>query len=215
MINEALSKSLNRVIQHFDENSFSIISASRAIYDKDENNTRTQSLISDIRGLGLGFVKMKGRYIEGFGTESEQKPVQEDVLFVASKKMRVDTDTNTSDEKAENKRKNESLNEDFRNKMISLGEKYDQESIVFKPFGEDKAYLIGTVDIDEDGKKVWPGKGNSVPVGGLHPGRAGMFHTMLWKNQRTFTFESVEYPKSFMGTWADFLHKKAINESKT
>jgi len=157
---------------------------------------------------------MKGRYVEGYGTEGEKNPVQEDVLFIASKPMKVNTETTPEDESRHNDEVNSKWNEEFKQNMMKLGNKYDQESIVFKPYGEEKAYLIGTVDIDENGKKVWPGHGNMIEVGDIHPGKAGMFHTMLWKNKRTFTFESVEYPKSFMGSWSEFLHRKAINEGR-
>jgi len=215
MINEAASKSLNRVLDHFQNNSFSIISASRGLYGKEENDTRTQNLISDVRGSGFGFVKMKGRYVEGYGTEGEKTPVQEDVLFIASKPMKVNTETTSQEEKKHNDEVNAKWNQEFKQKMIALGNKYDQESIVFKPYEEEKAYLIGTTDVDENGKKVWPGYGNMVEVGDVKLGKAGIFHTMLWKNKRTFTFESVEYPKSFMGSWTDFLQKKAINEGKS
>jgi len=214
MLNEAASKSLTRVLGHFENNAFSIVSASRGIYGKEENKIRTENLISDVRGGGFGFVKMKGRYVEGYGTEGEKNPVQEDVLFIASKPMKVNTETTPEDESRHNDEVNSKWNEEFKQNMMKLGNKYDQESIVFKPYGEEKAYLIGTVDIDENGKKVWPGHGNMIEVGDIHPGKAGMFHTMLWKNKRTFTFESVEYPKSFMGSWSEFLHRKAINEGR-
>jgi len=214
MLNEAASKSLTRVMNHFDRNSFAIISASRGIYSKVENEERTRNLMNDVRSAGYGFVKMSGRYIEGFGTEGEKTPVHEEVLFIASRPMKITVDTTPEHEADRHKEINKSYNDEFKSVMASLGEKYDQESIVFKPFGEEKAYLLGTTDIDENGNKVWPGKGNMVvagDAGDLKAGKAGMFHTMLWKNRRTFTFESVEYAKSFFGTWADFLHKKQMN----
>ena len=45
-MNEAAINSLNRVIQHFEHNAFAIISASRGIYSKEENDQRTDELKS-------------------------------------------------------------------------------------------------------------------------------------------------------------------------
>ena len=221
MLTEAAINSLNRVLQHFDRNAFAIISASRHIYSEKENEARTAELKDLVRKMGYGFVKMKGRYIEGFGTEGEKNPVSEDVLFIASRNMNAITDDMTPYEKEKSEKQNQSFNSQFKIDMAQLGEKFDQEAIIFKPFGKPKAYLMGTTDVDENGKQVYPGKGVMVvagvsdePEGKPRLAKSGMFSTMLWKNKRSFTIESLEYPKNFFGSWCDFLHKKMIQENK-
>jgi hypothetical protein len=208
-MNESALNSLTRVMHHFANNSFAIVSASRGLYGQDENQKRTDQLRNEIRSLGYGFVKMKGSYIEGMGT-SEQKEVHEDVFFIASKAMKEDEVPNHEEFNKQN-------NANFKKDMESLGNKFDQEAIIFKPYGESKAYILGTTDVNENGEPVWPGKGVmsiAGDTGDLKAGKSGTFHTMLWKNKRKFVFESVELPKSFFGSWSDFLHKKMISESK-
>lgn len=208
-MNESALNSLTRVIEHFKNNSFAIISASRGIYGSDENSKRTEELRHDIRSMGYGFVKMKGGYIEGMGTDKET-PVHEDVFFIASKAMKPEESENYEQFNKQN-------NQVFKKDMESLGNKFDQEAIIFKPYGEQKAYILGTVDVNENGEPTWPGKGVMAvagDTGDLKAGKTGQFHTMLWKNKRKFVFESVEMPKSFFGSWTDFLHKKMISESK-
>ena len=219
-MNEAAINSLNRVIQHFEHNAFAIISASRGIYSKEENDQRTDELKSMVRAAGFGYVKMKGKYVEGFGTKGEKHPVDEDVLFIASRPMKVETPDMSKDEKEHVSNVNKQWNQDFKEKVSNLGSKFDQESIIFKPYGDPTAYLLGTIDYDENGKSVFPGNGVMVPAGvsdeptgKLKAGTAGMFHSMLWKNKKTFTFESVEHAKSFFGSWSEFLNKKKILES--
>lgn len=208
-MNEAALNSLSRVMHHFANNSFAIVSASRGIYGEDENDKRTDELRHDIRSMGYGFVKMKGGYVEGIGTKKET-PVRENVFFIASKAMKPDDSPN-------HEQFNKQNNLLFKKDMESLGNKYDQESIIFKPYGEQKAYILGTTDVNENGEPVSPGKGNMVlagDTGELKAGKGGDFQTLLWKNKRPFVFESVEHPKSFFGSWSDFIHKKMIQEYK-
>jgi hypothetical protein len=217
-MNEAAHNSLSRVVQHFDKNSFAIISASRGIYSAIENSERTEELKEKVRAAGYGFVKMRGKYIEGFGTDTEKKSVEEDVLFIASRPMAVISDDMTEKEKDKAKQINNSRNGEFKSDMLNFGNEFDQESILFKPYGERRAYLIGAIDHDENGVKVWPGKGNEVVAGDsgeLKPMQGGMFSTIMWKNKKHFKFESVENSKSFFGSWSDFLHKKMILENKS
>lgn len=108
---QILESSLSRVNAFVKDETrqFAIITAFRGEYSNAENQTRNARLISDIRGLGYGFFKVAGFFVENRGTENERK-VSEDSLFVSTK----NTDAA------------------FRKNLVALCKKYDQEAIIVK-----------------------------------------------------------------------------------
>lgn len=186
-MNEAASASLSRILGHTEDRNIGIISASRGRYPKQENKTRTNELATDIRGAGFGFVKMSGHYIEGFGQEGEKTPVTEEVFFVIGK------DKEDSGH--------------LKSALKKLGAKYDQESILFKPFGDPKAYIVGTTSVNEDGEPVWPGLGTEVEAGTFHPNKVGQFFTKM-KSGKTFVFEGIEIDKTPMQHFSEYIRRK-------
>lgn len=170
IINEA---SLSRVESHTQDRNIGMITAHRGGNveqdDRERNNKNNKRLAADIRSEGLGFIKVKGRYIEGHGT-TEATPVDEHSFLVVGKKGND---------------KGHLL--DF---LKRHGEKYGQDSILHKSHDSTDAVLHGT---NETG---YPGKGKTQEVGEFHPNRAGEFHSML-KGNRSFAFESVEFLRPF------------------
>jgi hypothetical protein len=160
-----LEASLSRVHSHVQGRNIGMITAHRGENTPKENASRNKELEQSIRKSGYGFIKVKGRYIENYGTP-KAKPVDEHSYLVVGK---------TGDDKGH-----------LLNFLKKHGEKYGQDSILHKSTSEETAKLHGT---REGG---WPGKGEVHDVGKFHANRAGEFHTAM-KGTRSFEFaESVE-----------------------
>lgn len=184
---ESASSSLSRILDHIQNRNIGIVSASRGIYPETENNQRSSNLERDIRSAGFGFVKMKGHYIEGFGTETPSEPAKESVFFVIGEK---------GDD-----------NGKLKGVLKNLGNKYDQETVLFKKFDDPNAVLLGTTSKNEKGEPVWPGLGEEVNVGTFHPEKIGTFYTRM-KSGRKFVFESIEPNKSWFQSFAEYVKNK-------
>lgn len=169
ILNEA---SLSRVMQHTKERNIGMITAFRSENTKQENLKLNKNLEADIRKAGFGVIRVKGRYIENFGTE-DATPVDENSYLVVGDKG------------------------DDSGKLLSflqkLGKKYKQDSILHKGTQDEKAVLHGT---KEGG---WPGLGKTHETGTWHPDRAGEFHTLMRGGKKKFAFESFQFmnPPSF------------------
>lgn len=143
---------ISRIYQHATNPAIAvgIISASR----KDTaatNVQRTTQLANMVRSAGYGYVFVDGRYVEDGG------PVQETSIFVIG-----DGDSTKLQRHLET----------WRNQ-------FEQESVLFRPAGEKKAYLLF-----RDGGKM--------SLGDFHPDRAGEFMTHLrGRSAHSFVFEAV------------------------
>jgi hypothetical protein len=174
--------SLGRIYQHTKNRNLGIITAFRNEYTLDENKKRNQELIKKIRDAGYGFNKIKGRFIENYGTDLA-RPVDEESILVFGK------DGNDNDQ--------------LLNDLKNLGTEYEQESILHKAYDSDVAKLHGTKD------PGFPGLNQTFELGTWHPDKVGEFHSVLRDpktgnsslngTKRTFTFESVDIvsPASF------------------
>ena len=160
--------SLSRVGSLTKDRNIGMITAHRATYTKQENDARNNSLETDLRAAGHGFVKVKGRYIENYGKD-DAKTVDENSILVIGR--------------------NGQDSGHLKGSLLKLGKKYDQDSVLIKPHDEETAYLHGT---NETG---WPGLGKKTSVGNWHPGRVGEFHSLL-RGKKTFSFESVNEDKN-------------------
>ena len=154
--------SLSRVYEHTKKRNIAAISASRSEYSPEENKKRTKELREDIRKAGFGFIKIKGRFIENQGTENE-KPVDEDVCLIIG------------DDSDLGKRR-------LKKMVQALGTKYEQESILYKPFDSDDAELIETVGEN---------KGQITNIGVWHPNKVGQYFSVM-KHGNTFVFSPKE-----------------------
>ena len=82
--------SLTRIHQHTKNRNIGMVSAFRSMYDLSDNLRRTSLLEADIKSSGFAFIKMKGRYIEGYGTEPpsgvyDQGSLGNSIVLVAPK----------------------------------------------------------------------------------------------------------------------------------
>lgn len=175
-----------RLMGHTQNRNVGIISAFRGRYTKRENLARSAKMEGEIRGAGFGFYRLEGHYIEGYGSEKE-KDVHERSIFVIGKEGE------------------DSGN--LKGLLMKLGAKYNQDSILFKPHNDKKAYLIGTQSKNEDGEPVsFPGLGNSVSVGEFKPMKMGEFYSRM--KGRPFVFESYEQADTWMSSYAKYIALK-------
>ena len=164
-INES---SLSRVRRHVQEHDCAVMTAFRGdpsdnsnctenatMYDSD-NMTRNRDLKATLLGLGFGVTKVDGSYIEDFGTDIA-KEVKENSLFCVNLK-----DDST-----------------FIDRIVTLGEKFCQDSVLIIPRGGEGAYLVGTNNTE------FPGFGNKEVVGSLSYGKESEFMTRV--GNRPFT----------------------------
>lgn len=169
MINEAAIKSLSRVWQHTKNSNIGIITAFRGELKLEDNRKRNKQLSALIRQNGFGYFTVIGFYTENLGSEEEEKVQEESFVVISS--------ANDAGK--------------LKNFLMKMGEKYNQDSILYKAASEDDAILIGTAG----GR--WPGKGSIVKAGKWSPQKMGTYYTKM-KGNRTFVFESVELPEGLM-----------------
>ena len=157
--------SLSRVWQHAEsDRPIAILTAFRGEYDREENIRRNRQLAATIREMGYGFFFVDGYWIENQGTDREVH-VSEDSLFVIAP---------------------EGTDKKFREQIVALGKKYNQDGVLIK---------------DKDGAKIYDQQGTvSVNVGTLVPGKAGEIYTRLRKNKKsdTFVFEGERDDHGFI-----------------
>lgn len=140
---------------------------------KKDNTKRNLALAADLKKAGYGITKIVGSYPEG-GTS-----VKEISYFVV-------------DLKDSGKLKKD---------LIKLGEKYDQDSILFIPQGainntsSEKAKLYGTNSCCNN----WIGKGKTVPFAKGSLGVDSPIYTSF-VGGRPFIFESAQYTDEIFGS---------------
>lgn len=183
--------SLSRVVYHMENHDCGTITAFRSRegcggpdereYSYEENKKRNRQLYAILETMGYGVTEVDGAYIENFGTQDATE-VTEDVYFVVDLKDRG------------------TLERDLR----ALGERFDQDSIMFIPKGE-MGILIGTNHCSD-----FPGYGKKMQFSKRTFGKVGEFMTKV-KN-RPFIFEDTFMEKkcnenyysvaNIMGKWA-------------
>lgn len=181
---------LSRIFTHLQNRNVGVITAFRGRYALPENRTRNKKLFNDIKAAGFGIIHAYGHYIEGHGSD-QARDTNEEVFFVIG-------DTGSDSGK-------------LKGFLKKAGEKYNQDSVLYKEFGTPDAVLIGTSSEDEDGNPVeFPGKGNSATLGPWNPMTLGMFYTRLrghGKN-KTFVFDKLIQEQSLFGKWATWACNK-------
>lgn len=74
--------SLSRIYAHIQsDRPIAFITAFRGTYTLADNRKRNKQLESDIRKAGLGFVRVRGYYVENYGTK-DANPVNEERYLV-------------------------------------------------------------------------------------------------------------------------------------
>jgi hypothetical protein len=126
-LQEALSRSLERVYQHTRDRNIGIISARRNERTAEENNLAHASLRDDLRRLGYGYIHVRGRSVENQGTPQEIY-VDEPSFLVIGKE---------GDDGGH-----------LLNNLKKLGKKYNQDSILHKSHNQSNALLYNTKDFN-------------------------------------------------------------------
>jgi len=159
--------SIGRIYQHSQEKTIGMMTAFRSEFELKENIRRNQQLKFSIQTNGFGFINLTGHYVEN------GKPVVEQSFLIIS----------SPDD-----------NGKLKGFLKASGHKWNQDSVLYKEFGE-KAMLIGTsAGNDTNGNPRWPGLGTEVTVGDWKANKIGQFYSQLkGRGNRTFVFESADY----------------------
>jgi hypothetical protein len=128
-------------------------------YSRQENKRRNHNLKACLMRLGYGVTNVQGSYIEGFGTIDAQELGEESIFVVNLENA-----------------------PDFKQRVFELSEYYNQDCFLYKPKGDNNAYLIGTNNTE------WPGYGNEENQGEFHLNPSNEFLTRMGAN--TFSFSS-------------------------
>lgn len=105
--------SMSRLISHLETNDVAFITSFRHDLTKAENLRRNKQLALDIHNMGLGYIRVKGGYLEEpEADEAEAKTVIEDSYAIIHKPI------------------NNKSQDDFFNEMLGLCGKYDQDSVL-------------------------------------------------------------------------------------
>ncbi len=162
---------LARLSKHMEEHDCGTITAFRSKegcagpedkpYSRADNQKRNRQLYANLQMMGYGVTAVHGAYIENYGT-SNAKEVRENVYFVVDLKDKG------------------KLRQDLEN----LGNKYQQDSILFIPKGGEGSILIGTNDC----KDSYPGLGKEIKFKDRKMGQGGEFMTKI--SGRPFMFEN-------------------------
>lgn len=168
LINEI---NLSRLYQHTQNATIGIISAERAEADKTTNNNNTAKLERLIRSAGFGYVRIKGNFIENYGTPEARKVSENSFLVISSK-----------DDNGKLK--------GFLKKTAATISHPPQDSVLYKDANE-KAILIGTSPTNS-----YPSVGKELTIGDWKPNKLGQFYSSM-RRHKSFTFESLHYPQAY------------------
>lgn len=156
-----LESSLSRVYKHTLNTNIGIISAQRKNAKPEQNKENTRQLKNDIRVRKFGYITIKGNYIENKGTSEEAKVTETSFLVIG----------NEGDDSG-----------NLKGFLKQMGGKYQQDSILYKPYNSEIAVVIGTTE------GQWPGKGIEHPVGKFHPNKISDYKSILKHAGQSFTF---------------------------
>lgn len=161
--NNLEESSLSRVFAHSKETgSFGVLTAFRGGYSLTQNRKRNKEIEGALKNAGYGFTKVKGSYPEEQDDGTTIRVDEESFIIILDK-----TQDSTK----------------FKDFLIRLGKKYDQDSVLYKARGTENAILIGT------NKSDFPGYMKEVNLGKWSVNRASEFYTKM-KGSRSFTFEA-------------------------
>jgi hypothetical protein len=169
-----LESSLSRVVSHIERFDVAMLSACRSqmvncvdesqctnkVVTAQENLQRSRDMKAALLYQNFGVTDVLGGYIEGYHSQFPQQ-VKERSFFVV----------------------NLFGDEDFFEKITSLGEQFCQDSVIIKPNGQD-GYLYGT------NNNEFPGLHQKAPLGTFKAGKMGEFFTKI--GTRPFVFEHYQ-----------------------
>ena len=129
---ESRGANVNRIYKHLQEHCVCFITAFRQIYDIAENNKRNEKLYHDLRALGYGIIKVIGGFPEKQPDGSTKKATEKSFVVVANE---VD--------KAINEKSKVEFSNQFKDDMMGLCKKYEQENILIRYYEGDNKYITG------------------------------------------------------------------------
>jgi len=204
-LNDALFTTINenglsRLYRQTRTHDFGVITAFRYApecgkgkpYKRHENEQRNASLLAKLRSFGFSVTAIKGSYIENYGS-SDEREVKENSYFVVDVQDRGD----------------------LKNKLVSLGEEFEQDSVLFGSAGGD-GVLIGTNHCTG----AYPGYGVEKMQGGAIFGKTGTFMSRVKGRPFVFaemleSFGVLKYPSELRGVvyeakkhWRDLPHTR-------
>lgn len=166
---------LSKFFKYQSERSFGIITAFRGGYGFEVNIQLNRKLHNDLTSKGLvADIILNGIYKENYGTE-EEKEVKEKAFLVFPK---IGTDGELTG---------------LKKILMKLGEKYDQDSILYKSVYDDDAYLIGT----SKRETAYPDYHVEENLGKFHPKLIGEFYSRMRGLPFSFSDGSGTYDDSY------------------
>jgi hypothetical protein len=185
-----IETSLSRLYSKTQNHAVGAITAFRGSNTREQNKQLNKKLLAYLLDKGYSVTKIKGSYIEQYGTDQAQE-VGEESFFVANP---VEGDDNGQ----------------LQADLIKLGAAFDQDSIMSYTFGG-KPTLIGTSDREDS----FPGKGQTVEFNDTNWGYStGEFFSRVKGRQFSFA-EAVEMkkPDTINGIRAMKIFAKEVRES--
>lgn len=174
--------SFSRVYNKLKNGTCAMMTAYRGTNSHTENERRQKSLKQELQKLGYSFNEFNGYYIE-YTRDSEAKPQLEKSLLIYPKSLK-----------------------DFKENIIELGTKYDQDTILYIKDGE--GFLIGATGNDPD----FP-KGQEVSIGKVTASKIAQIYSE--RNGKTFIFESMQPDGMFSGYAFKATENNRITENDT
>jgi len=174
--------SLSRIHQHTQDRNIGMITSNRDGKSPEQSVADNRELEKSIKAAGHGYIHVKGRYIEGYGTPNAVTKDEHSYLVMGKKG---------------------NDNGELKSFLTKQGEKWDQDLVFHKPHDSKIGSLHGTSDRAD----AFPKKGVQHDVGEFHANRTGEFHSKLFgresqapedlkkghtkgSGQRSFSFEN-------------------------
>jgi hypothetical protein len=173
IINES---SLNKAYQYSIKHDTGFINASRGNLTRKINKSRNKALEASLASKGYGITSVKGSYIENY-EKKDAREVGEITFFVVDYRDRGNLKSN----------------------LVALGEKFNQDSVLFVKKGGEEAELVGTNDSKS------PGRGKIEKRKNIVYGKSGKIMTRV--NGRPFIFkesiikDDIKHSCNIMGQW--------------
>ena len=178
--------SMSRLLQHANQGQLAFITGWGSTNSRKENSKANMDLSNDLQNAGLSFSKVKGGYVETTDTDGNKldKPneVEENTFAVYNNKFRP---------------------EDFKSFMISLCNKYNQESVLITDaiYKDEKGtlryynYRRGPKEYEPFiSSKYYNGKGEIVArFNGLTINNVQQYYTKIFGKKFAFT-ENLDIP---------------------
>lgn len=189
---------LSRIMKTMQLYNTGFITANRHEFDAEENKHRNDALLIDLQRL-FNVTMVKGGYIENYGQPNAVE-VGENSFFVAE---------------PDDKRTGEYIQKhgiDLKSELFKLGQKYNQDSVLYVPKGGTEGVLIGTKE------GAFPGLNQELKLKNPVFGQDGQFVTRVKGRPFIFLSEGKFYkssgPGNYLSNWARYLQSEKLRNGK-